>query len=66
MMMMFEEMGFCGDLDFFPAPMKQQEVGAPQEEPKADRVVEDAYSDNLYTKRVVKGCWFKGVVGKDQ
>ncbi|GAA0156040.1 EIN3-like protein [Lithospermum erythrorhizon] len=45
MMMMFEEMGFCGDLDFFPAPMKQQEVGAPQEEPEAEPVVEDDYSD---------------------
>ncbi|XP_060172739.1 protein ETHYLENE INSENSITIVE 3-like [Lycium barbarum] len=43
-MMMFEEMGFCGDLDFFPAPLKEVEpAAAPQTEP--DPVVDDDYSD---------------------
>ncbi|KAJ8563422.1 hypothetical protein K7X08_031874 [Anisodus acutangulus] len=42
--MMFEDMGFCGDLDFFPAPLKEVEAAAaPQTEP--DPVVDDDYSD---------------------
>ncbi|XP_009798829.1 ETHYLENE INSENSITIVE 3-like 1 protein [Nicotiana sylvestris] len=44
-MMMFEEMGFCGDLDFFPAPLKEVEVAAPHTEPKPELVVDDDYSD---------------------
>ncbi|CAH9072569.1 unnamed protein product [Cuscuta europaea] len=41
-MMMFEEMGFCGDLDFFPTPVK-----APVAQPNGslEPVVEDDYSD---------------------
>ncbi|GAA0169347.1 EIN3-like protein [Lithospermum erythrorhizon] len=45
-MMMFEEMGFCGDFDFFPAQMKQQDVSAPQDEPESEPGVEDDYSDD--------------------
>ncbi|KAH0666946.1 hypothetical protein KY290_029103 [Solanum tuberosum] len=46
-MMMFEEMGFCGDLDFFPAPLKEVEVevAAPQSQTEPDSVVDDDYSD---------------------
>ncbi|PHU06803.1 hypothetical protein BC332_23292 [Capsicum chinense] len=46
-MMMFEEMGFCGDLDFFPAPLKEMkvEVIAPQNQIEPDSVVDDDYSD---------------------
>uniref|UniRef100_M1A5I8 EIL1 n=1 Tax=Solanum tuberosum TaxID=4113 RepID=M1A5I8_SOLTU len=45
--MMFEEMGFCGDLDFFPAPLKEVEVevAAPQSQTEPDSVVDDDYSD---------------------
>ncbi|KAF3637659.1 hypothetical protein BC332_07442 [Capsicum chinense] len=46
-MMMFEEMRFCGDLDFFPAPLKKVkvEVVAPQNRIEPDSVVDDDYSD---------------------
>ncbi|OIS96220.1 PREDICTED: ETHYLENE INSENSITIVE 3-like 1 protein [Nicotiana attenuata] len=44
-MMMFEEMGFCGDLDFFPAPLKDVEVAAPHTEPEPEPVVDDDYTD---------------------
>ncbi|KAA8544468.1 hypothetical protein F0562_022492 [Nyssa sinensis] len=43
MMMMFDEMSFCGDLDFFSAPMREGDVAALQTEP--DAVVEDDYTD---------------------
>ncbi|PHT65585.1 hypothetical protein T459_30010 [Capsicum annuum] len=42
-MMMFEEMGFCGDLDFFSAPLKK--VVALQNWIEPDSVVDDDYSD---------------------
>uniref|UniRef100_A0A5B7A7U4 Ethylene insensitive 3-like DNA-binding domain-containing protein n=1 Tax=Davidia involucrata TaxID=16924 RepID=A0A5B7A7U4_DAVIN len=42
-MMMFGEMGFCGDLDFFSTPVGEGDVTAPQTEPEA--VVEDDYTD---------------------
>ncbi|XP_050235374.1 protein ETHYLENE INSENSITIVE 3-like [Mercurialis annua] len=41
-MMMFEEMGFCGDLDFFSGPMGD-DVTAQQPDPETP--VEDDYSD---------------------
>ncbi|KAM3340443.1 hypothetical protein P3S68_030313 [Capsicum galapagoense] len=46
-MMIFEEMGFCGDLDFFPAPLKEVEVKvvAPQNQIEPDSMVDDDYSD---------------------
>ncbi|PHT50137.1 hypothetical protein CQW23_09884 [Capsicum baccatum] len=46
-MMMFEEIEFCGDLDFFPAPLKEVgvEVVAPQNQIELDSVVDDDYSD---------------------
>ncbi|XP_031111503.1 protein ETHYLENE INSENSITIVE 3-like [Ipomoea triloba] len=46
-MMMFEEMGFCGDLDFFPAALKEPaDVVAPPPVMEAEAVVvEDDYSD---------------------
>ncbi|MCD7455382.1 Protein ETHYLENE INSENSITIVE 3 [Datura stramonium] len=46
-MMMFEEMGFCGDLDFFPAPLKEVEAAvAPAEpEPEPEPLIDDDYSD---------------------
>ncbi|KAK9279961.1 hypothetical protein L1049_013645 [Liquidambar formosana] len=42
-MMMFDEMGFCGDLDFLCAPLMEKDVSAPQAEPET--TVEDDYSD---------------------
>ncbi|KAK8605096.1 hypothetical protein V6N13_082553 [Hibiscus sabdariffa] len=42
-MMMFEDMGICGDMDFFGAPLGEKDVGASQTEPEA--TVEDDYSD---------------------
>ncbi|GMI94288.1 ETHYLENE-INSENSITIVE3 [Hibiscus trionum] len=42
-MMMFEDMGICGDMDFFSAPLGEKDVGASQTEPEA--TVEDDYSD---------------------
>ncbi|KAJ6410126.1 hypothetical protein OIU84_009593 [Salix udensis] len=42
-MSMFDEMGFCGDMDFFCAPLVEGDVAAPQAEPEAN--VEDDYSD---------------------
>ncbi|KAG6761865.1 hypothetical protein POTOM_035104 [Populus tomentosa] len=42
-MSMFDEMGFCGDIDFFCAPLVEGEVAAPQAEPEA--TVDDDYSD---------------------
>ncbi|PHU19308.1 hypothetical protein BC332_10459 [Capsicum chinense] len=46
-MMIFEEMKFCGDLDFFPSPLKkvEMEVIAPQNQIELDSVVDDNYSD---------------------
>nr|BAA74714.1 transcription factor TEIL [Nicotiana tabacum] len=44
-MMMFEEMGFCGDLDFFPAPLKEVETAASQIEQESEPVMDDDYSD---------------------
>ncbi|KAF2303284.1 hypothetical protein GH714_016357 [Hevea brasiliensis] len=41
-MMMFDEMGFCGDMDFFSAPLGE-DVASPQIEPEP--TVEDDYSD---------------------
>ncbi|THG17596.1 hypothetical protein TEA_023679 [Camellia sinensis var. sinensis] len=43
MMIMFDEMGFGGDLDFFSAPLGDGDSAAPQAEPEA--VVDDDYSD---------------------
>ncbi|KAG5602707.1 hypothetical protein H5410_034077 [Solanum commersonii] len=55
-MMMFEEMGFCGDLDFFPAPLKEVEVAAPQTE--AEQVVDDDYSDeDIDVDELEKRVW---------
>ncbi|PPD75836.1 hypothetical protein GOBAR_DD27238 [Gossypium barbadense] len=42
-MMMFDEMGICGDMDFFSAPLGEKDVAASQIEPKA--TVEDDYRD---------------------
>ncbi|KAL3581011.1 hypothetical protein D5086_018846 [Populus alba] len=42
-MSMFDEMGFCGDIDFFCAPLVEGDVAAPQAEPEA--TVDDDYSD---------------------
>ncbi|KAB2018515.1 hypothetical protein ERO13_D08G213800v2 [Gossypium hirsutum] len=42
-MMMFDEMGICGDMDFFSAPLGEKDVAASQIEPEA--TVEDDYSD---------------------
>ncbi|XP_059278133.1 protein ETHYLENE INSENSITIVE 3-like [Lycium ferocissimum] len=42
-MMMFEEMGFCGDLDFFSTPLKEVEAAAPQGDPEP--LMDDDYSD---------------------
>ncbi|CAK7329174.1 unnamed protein product [Dovyalis caffra] len=42
-MSMFDEMGFCGDMDFFCAPLVEGDVAAPQTEQEA--TVEDDYSD---------------------
>ncbi|XP_073313485.1 protein ETHYLENE INSENSITIVE 3-like [Primulina huaijiensis] len=52
-MMMFEDMGFCGDLDFFSsAPIKGLDLCPPQSadpepeiEPLTEQVVEDDYTD---------------------
>ncbi|PHU05327.1 hypothetical protein BC332_26149 [Capsicum chinense] len=46
-MMIFEEMGLCGDLDFFPASLKEVEVKmvAPQNQIEPDSMVDDDYSD---------------------
>ncbi|KAM3344812.1 hypothetical protein P3S68_024521 [Capsicum galapagoense] len=48
-MMIFEKMGFCGDLDFFPAPLKKVEVKlkviVPQNQIESNFVVDDDYSD---------------------
>ncbi|MCD9640409.1 Protein ETHYLENE INSENSITIVE 3 [Datura stramonium] len=55
-MMMFEEMGFCGDLDFFPAPLKEVEVAAPHTEP--GQVVDDDYSDeDIDVDELEKRVW---------
>ncbi|XP_021277894.1 protein ETHYLENE INSENSITIVE 3-like [Herrania umbratica] len=42
-MMMFEEMGICGDMDFFSAPLGEKDAAASQTEPEA--TVEDDYTD---------------------
>ncbi|XVF68618.1 hypothetical protein PTKIN_Ptkin11bG0016000 [Pterospermum kingtungense] len=42
-MMMFDEMGICGDMDFFSASLGEKDVAASQTEPEA--TVEDDYSD---------------------
>ncbi|KAK2981121.1 hypothetical protein RJ640_016290 [Escallonia rubra] len=42
-MIMFEDMGFCGDVDFFSAPIGEGEIVASQAEPEA--VGEDDYTD---------------------
>ena len=43
MMSMFDETGFCGDMDFFCTPLVEGDVSAPQVEPEV--TVEDDYSD---------------------
>ncbi|KAG4958882.1 hypothetical protein JHK87_035515 [Glycine soja] len=43
MMMMLEDMGFCGDLDMFSAPLGEGDITARQTEPEV--IVEDDYSD---------------------
>ncbi|PIN04184.1 hypothetical protein CDL12_23282 [Handroanthus impetiginosus] len=44
-MMMFEDMGFCGDLDFFScAPIKEADISAPQAA-GPEPVMEDDYTD---------------------
>uniref|UniRef100_A0A0V0IVV8 Ethylene insensitive 3-like DNA-binding domain-containing protein n=1 Tax=Solanum chacoense TaxID=4108 RepID=A0A0V0IVV8_SOLCH len=49
-------MGFCGDLDFFPAPLKEVEVAAPQTE--AEQVVDDDYSDeDIDVDELEKRVW---------
>lgn len=47
-MMMFEDMGFCGDLDFFSsaAPMKESDVCALQSEAEAEAEAEAAAEDD--------------------
>ena len=42
-MMMFEDMGFCGDLDMFSAPLGEGDITTRQTEPEV--IVEDDYSD---------------------
>ncbi|CAK9165719.1 unnamed protein product [Ilex paraguariensis] len=42
-MMMFDEMGFCGDLDFFSTPVEKGDGAAPQTEPEG--TVDDDYTD---------------------
>ncbi|GLU11776.1 hypothetical protein SLE2022_284980 [Rubroshorea leprosula] len=42
-MMMFDEMGLCSDVDFFPAPLGEKDGPASQNEPEA--TVEDDYTD---------------------
>ncbi|PHT46471.1 ETHYLENE INSENSITIVE 3-like 1 protein [Capsicum baccatum] len=55
-MMMFEEMGFCGDLDFFPAPLKEVDVAVPHTEP--EQVVDDDYSDeDIDVEELEKRVW---------
>ncbi|CAN4100716.1 unnamed protein product [Withania somnifera] len=55
-MMMFQEMGFCGDLDFFPALLKEVEVAAPQAEP--EQVDDDDYSDeDIDVDELEKRVW---------
>ncbi|CAI9105925.1 OLC1v1004962C1 [Oldenlandia corymbosa var. corymbosa] len=44
-MMMFEDMGFCGDLEFFAAPLKEPDVCATQAEPESEPPVDDDYTD---------------------
>ncbi|KAF3658314.1 hypothetical protein FXO38_13279 [Capsicum annuum] len=48
-MMIFEKMGLCGDLDFFPAPLKKVEVKlevvVSQNQIESNFVVDDDYSD---------------------
>ncbi|KAL3530183.1 hypothetical protein ACH5RR_009505 [Cinchona calisaya] len=44
-MMMFEDMGFCGDLEFFSTPLKEVDAGTPQAEPESEQVVDDDYTD---------------------
>ncbi|XP_031285846.1 protein ETHYLENE INSENSITIVE 3-like [Pistacia vera] len=43
MMLMFDEMGLCGDMSFFSAPMGESDMVPTQTEPEA--TVEDDYSD---------------------
>ncbi|KAK8543456.1 hypothetical protein V6N13_136032 [Hibiscus sabdariffa] len=43
-MMMFNEMGICGDLDFFSAPLGEKDL-AVASQTEVDAVVEDDYSD---------------------
>ncbi|KAK8544959.1 hypothetical protein V6N13_066273 [Hibiscus sabdariffa] len=43
-MMMFDEMGICGDLDFFSAPLGEKDLAAASQT-EADPAVEDDYSD---------------------
>ncbi|KAK7306748.1 hypothetical protein VNO77_44704 [Canavalia gladiata] len=44
MMMMFDEMGLCSDLDMISAPLGEGDITARQTEPEA--IVEDDYSDD--------------------
>ncbi|XP_061365819.1 protein ETHYLENE INSENSITIVE 3-like [Gastrolobium bilobum] len=43
MMMMFDEMGLCGDLDMLSAPLGEGDIASRQAEPEV--IVEDDYSD---------------------
>ncbi|OIS96221.1 PREDICTED: protein ETHYLENE INSENSITIVE 3-like [Nicotiana attenuata] len=57
-MMMFEEMGFCGDLDFFPALLKEVEVAAPLTEPEPEPAMDDDYSDeDIDVDELEKRVW---------
>ncbi|XP_009798827.1 ETHYLENE INSENSITIVE 3-like 1 protein [Nicotiana tabacum] len=57
-MMMFEEMGFCGDLDFFPAPLKEVEVAAPHTELDGEPAMDDDYSDeDIDVDELEKRVW---------
>ncbi|KAJ8559688.1 hypothetical protein K7X08_003746 [Anisodus acutangulus] len=56
-MMMFEEIAFCGDLDFFPAPLKEVEAAAaPGAEPEP--AMDDDYSDeDIDVDELEKRVW---------
>lgn len=43
-MIMFGEMGYCGDLDYFCAPLEEKDMSTMQTEP--DGTVEDEYTDD--------------------
>ncbi|PHU29405.1 ETHYLENE INSENSITIVE 3-like 1 protein [Capsicum chinense] len=57
-MMMFEDIGFCGDLDFFPAPLKEVEAATAVPPIEPEPLMDDDYSDEeIDVEELEKRMW---------